>query len=39
MEEKQAKDLLQEYERTEAPVGLLNFIPKKGKEQDVDKDW
>ena len=39
MEEKQAKDLLQEYERTEAPTGLLNFIPKKGKEQDVDKDW
>ena len=39
MEEKQAKDLLQEYERNEAPTGLLNFIPKKGKEQDVDKDW
>ena len=39
MEEKQAKDLLQEYERTEAPAGLLNFIPKKSGEQDVEKDW
>ena len=39
MEERQAKDLLREYERNEAPTGLLNFIPKKGKEQDVDKDW
>ncbi len=37
--EQQAKSLLQEYERTEAPQGLLNFIPKGGKEQDVDKDW
>ena len=39
MEEQQARNLLQEYERNEAPAGLLNFIPKKGKEQDVDKDW
>ena len=39
MPEKQAKELLEEYERTEAPQGLLNFIPRKGGQQDVDKDW
>ncbi len=37
--EEQAKELLEQYERSEAPEGLLNFIPKKGREQDVDKDW
>ena len=39
MAEGQAKDLLEQYERDEAPAKLLNFIPKKGDEQGVDKDW
>ena len=39
MSEKQAKGLLEEYERTDAPAGLLNFIPRKTGEQNVEKDW
>ena len=35
----EAKDILEDYERNEEPKGLLNFIPKKGSERPVDKDW
>ena len=36
---KEAKDILQEYQRNEEPQGLLNFIPKNKEDKPVDKDW
>jgi Ca-activated chloride channel homolog len=39
MSDKEAKELLEDYQRNEEPKGLLNFIPKKTDEQPVGKDW
>lgn len=39
MSKQQARDILEDYQRNEEPQGLLNFIPKKGSEKPVEKDW
>ena len=39
IEKKQAREMLEDYERDEAPQGLLNFIKKHQGETNVDKDW
>ena len=36
---KEAKDILEDYQRNEEPKGLLNFIPKDKSEKPVAKDW
>ena len=38
-DQRQAKDILEDYQRTEEPQGLLNFIPKDKPEKPVEKDW
>ena len=39
LEKKQAKELLEEYERQDAPRGILNFVDRHQGERHVDKDW
>ena len=39
LEQKQAKELLEEYESQDAPKGLLNFVDRHRGDHDVDKDW
>ncbi len=35
----QAEMMIDDYERNDAPKGLLNFVPRKKDDQNVSKDW
>jgi tetratricopeptide (TPR) repeat protein len=37
--QKDANDMVDDFERNELPKGLLNFIRKSGEARPVDKDW
>ncbi len=39
VEEQQAKEMLAEYERDDAPKGLLNFVDRRKGESHVERDW
>jgi len=39
IEEQQAKEMLAEYERDDAPKGLLNFVDRHKGESHVERDW
>ncbi|MBF0489964.1 MAG: tetratricopeptide repeat protein [Candidatus Omnitrophica bacterium] len=39
LEQKQAKELLETYEREDAPKGILNFVDRHKGERHVDRDW
>ncbi len=39
LEQKQAKELLEDYERQDATKGLLNFVDRHKGESHVDRDW
>jgi Ca-activated chloride channel family protein len=39
LEEKQAQAILEEYERQDAPKGLLNFVNRRKGEAHVERDW